>query len=149
MKNYSFDFDLGLASTPLEEELCDLPSPDQTCTVCCSARFPEVSLHLAKKVVFFDQDDEGLLIRCSDGTRYRGEILVGADSAYFSIRENLFEFLNCRGKLPASDKAPLAFGSFSLVGRTRVLNPDEFPMLKSELSEISSILGDTNMCTVS
>lgn len=104
-------------------------------------QIPEESLHLDKKVVSFDQDEKRVQIRCSDGSRYHGDILVGADGAYSSVRKNLFQILDSTGQLPASDKTPLPFGSISLVGQTRVLNPKEFPMLRAERSDNTCVLG--------
>ncbi|KAF9411467.1 hypothetical protein BGZ94_001344 [Podila epigama] len=40
------------------------------------------NVHLGKKIVSFEQGDEGVSINCSDGSVYDGEIVVGADGTY-------------------------------------------------------------------
>ncbi|KAF8981041.1 hypothetical protein BGZ52_003347 [Haplosporangium bisporale] len=108
---------------------------------------PKENIHLNKKIVSFDQDDYCVLVRFADGTFHRGDILVGADGAYSSVRQHLFKILKASGKLPASDDVPLPFNSVCLVGNTEVLDPQEFPALKSELSEVNTILGVESRCS--
>lgn len=110
---------------------------------------PKECVFLDKKVVNFDDDAEGVLLRCADGTSYQGDILIGADGAYSAVRSHMYKMLKTRGLLPDVDDAPLPFHTVSLVGQTVELDPDEFPDLKMELSQFKSVLGSDNMCTVS
>lgn len=87
-------------------------------------------------------------MRCADGSTYHGDILVGADGAYSVVRAQLYEKLKEQNKLPASDGEPLPFSNICLVGQTRVLDPEEFPSLKSKESQFLSVLGIENMYTV-
>lgn len=109
---------------------------------------PRDQIHLSKKITDYDQDDEGVTVRCADGSTYRGDILVGADGAYSVVRTQLYEKLKEQNKLPASDAEPLPFSNVCLVGQTRVLDPEEFPSLKSKESQFLSVLGIENMYTV-
>lgn len=106
---------------------------------------PRDQIHLSKKITAYDQTDEGVTVRCADGSTYHGDILVGADGAYSVVRTQLYEKLQKRGTLPASDAEPLPFSNICLVGQTRVLDPEEFPALQSKESEFLSVLGIENM----
>lgn len=109
---------------------------------------PRDQIHLSKKITDYNQTDEGVTVRCADGSTYHGDILVGADGAYSVVRTQLYEKLQKHGKLPASDAEPLPFSNICLVGQTRVLDPEEFPALQSKESEFLSVLGIENMYTV-
>ncbi|KAG0333139.1 hypothetical protein BG000_009438 [Podila horticola] len=108
---------------------------------------PKECVFLDKKVVNFEDDAEGVLLRCADGTSYQGDILIGADGAYSAVRNHLYKMLKTRGLLPDVDDSPLPFHTVSLVGQTEALDPDEFPDLKMELCQFNSVLGSDNMCT--
>ncbi|KAG0035933.1 hypothetical protein BGZ82_004917 [Podila clonocystis] len=104
-------------------------------------QLPKASVHMGKKVLSFEQNHEGVMIRCSDNTTYHGDILVGADGAYSGVRQHLFRVLKENKKLPASDDVPLPFSTVCLVGQTEVLDPEEFPDLRGEESRFSNISG--------
>ncbi|KAF9126823.1 hypothetical protein BGW39_006327 [Mortierella sp. 14UC] len=96
---------------------------------------PKERIHFGKKILTTKQGDNGILIRCSDGTEYEGDILVGADGAHSAIRQNLYSQLKKEGKLPASDDASLPFSTVCLVGHTKPLSPEEIPILASDKCE--------------
>ncbi|KAF9405918.1 hypothetical protein BGZ94_003333 [Podila epigama] len=108
---------------------------------------PAEQIHLSKKIVDFEQNESGVTVRCSDGTTYHGDILVGADGAYSAVRSHLYKELKEKGTLPESDQAPLPFSNVCLVGQTTPLDPEEFPVLKSDLSQFLSVLGVESMHT--
>ncbi|KAG0024960.1 hypothetical protein BGZ81_007528 [Podila clonocystis] len=85
---------------------------------------------------------EIVLVRCSDGSAYYGNILVGADGAYSAVRQQLYKDLKVEQKLPG-----LPFRCVCLVGQTEVLDPEEFPDLKKELAQFHTVLGVSTMCT--
>ncbi|KAF9300752.1 hypothetical protein BGZ74_007535 [Mortierella antarctica] len=105
-------------------------------------QIPKENILMNKKMVSFHQDARGVTIHCADGTSYGGDILVGADGTYSSVRENLYRDLKAKGKLPKSDATPLPFRSICLVGQTEVLDPEEFPQLKLPQAEFNSVLGN-------
>ncbi|KAG0011092.1 hypothetical protein BGZ82_003156 [Podila clonocystis] len=107
-------------------------------------QIPKDRIHLGKKILSTDQNSDCVRIRCSDGTEYRGDILVGADGAYSVVRQNLYKELMKEGKLPASDVLPLPFRTFCLLGQTRKLDITEFPDLSKESCQFFSTLGDYN-----
>ncbi|KAF9283966.1 hypothetical protein BGZ74_001826 [Mortierella antarctica] len=114
-------------------------------------QIPRENIHLGKKIVSFDQDSEDVIARCSDGTMYHGDILVGADGAHSAVRQHLYKILKEQKKLPSSDDAPLPYSRVCLVGQTEVLSPEEFPDLKQEYCKDYSVVGTEkkfSWCTV-
>ncbi|KAF9090361.1 hypothetical protein BGX29_011512 [Mortierella sp. GBA35] len=103
---------------------------------------PKERIHMGAKITQTYQDDNGVRIRCSSGTVYEGDILVGADGAYSSVRQNLYSQLKTEGKLPASDALPLPYSTVCLVGQTRRLSFGEFPKLAIEHCQFMNMIGD-------
>ncbi|KAF9201056.1 hypothetical protein BGZ59_002933, partial [Podila verticillata] len=69
-------------------------------------------------VTAMEQTRQGVMVRTSDGMIHEGEILVGDDGAYSTVRQNIYEKLDKIGQLPISDAKPLPFRYIGLVGRT-------------------------------
>ncbi|KAF9387185.1 hypothetical protein CPB97_002857 [Podila verticillata] len=66
-----------------------------------------------------------------------------ADGAHLAVRRHLYEELKERGLLLAFDDVALPFRSVCLVGQTDVLDPEEFPDLKLEKSQLLPFMGDS------
>jgi len=94
------------------------------------SKIPPEKIFMNKKIKSIQQNANGAMIRCTDNTNYRGDIIVGADGAYSSVRQNLYRMLNAKGKLPKSDNVDLPFNSVCLVGQTTPLDPEVFTHLK-------------------
>ncbi|KAF8975057.1 hypothetical protein BGZ52_009320, partial [Haplosporangium bisporale] len=105
---------------------------------------PREIIHLGKKIQSYVQNGDSVTIQCSDNTTYQGDILVGADGAYSAVRKQLFNDKRENGTLPASDNEPLLFTRICLVGQTEILDPEEFPNVKDDLCQHSSVLGHGN-----
>ncbi|KAG0062483.1 hypothetical protein BGZ89_010621 [Linnemannia elongata] len=103
---------------------------------------PKERIHMSKKILSTTQGGNGILIRCSDGTEYEGDILVGADGAHSAIRQNLYEQLKKDKKLPSSDDVPLPFSTICLVGQTKPLTPSEIPLLAADKCQLIRIVGE-------
>ncbi|KAF9325996.1 hypothetical protein BG006_010550 [Podila minutissima] len=103
---------------------------------------PAKRLHLGKKVLSILTGENGVMIRTADGNSYEGDILVGADGAYSSVRQSLYERLKKDGNLPTSDSEDLPYKYVSLVGQTMPLDPEEFPELKRDDSPFQCTVGD-------
>ncbi|GJJ73884.1 hypothetical protein EMPS_06242 [Entomortierella parvispora] len=69
----------------------------------------------------------GVLCRCKDGTVYRGDILVGADGAYSSVRDCLYDRLQRQQKLPIFDSQPLDLSYVCVLGVSQVYDSKEIP----------------------
>ncbi|KAF9347706.1 hypothetical protein BGX26_000834 [Mortierella sp. AD094] len=106
-----------------------------------ASHIPPGKLHMGKRVLSTAQTDSGVEIRCSDGSSFHGDILVGADGAYSSVRQCMHKSLKEKGMLPKSDSEKLKFDQHCVVGITDELNPERFPVLKESFSEIYGIIG--------
>ncbi|KAF9299840.1 hypothetical protein BGZ91_009952, partial [Linnemannia elongata] len=71
-------------------------------------KIPKEKLHMSKKVLSFQQNHEGVMIRFSDNTSIHGDILVGADGAHSAVRQHLYKTLKKEGLLPKSDTKPMS-----------------------------------------
>src|SRR4051812_41189881 len=92
------------------------------------SRVPAHKLHLGKRVLSISQDDEtGVLIRTSDGMSHEGDILVGADGAYSSVRHSLYKQLASEGLLPSSDAEDLKVCHMSILGTSNPVDPTLIP----------------------
>ncbi|KFH66062.1 hypothetical protein MVEG_08163 [Podila verticillata NRRL 6337] len=105
-------------------------------------QIPKENILMGKKMVSFQQDTKGVTVQCADGTSYSGDILVGADGTYSSVRESLYKDLQAEGKLSKYDAKPLPFQCVCLLGQTETLDPEEFPQLKLPQTEFNSVLGN-------
>ncbi|KAF8985433.1 hypothetical protein BGZ46_004291 [Entomortierella lignicola] len=81
------------------------------------SRIPLERIVTGKRVCDIEQNQDEVLVRCSDTTFYKADILVGADGAYSSVRRCLYRDLRLKNMLPKADMAPLAFDHHCLVGR--------------------------------
>ncbi|KAK3807123.1 MAG: hypothetical protein JOS17DRAFT_822737 [Linnemannia elongata] len=105
------------------------------------ARVASEKIHYNKKVMSIEQNQDGAMIRCSDGTIYYGDILVGADGAYSGVRQGLYRQLQKIGRLPSSDALELSKGYICMVGTTEPLNPEHYPGLDGEVSSAYQVIG--------
>lgn len=69
----------------------------------------------------------GVLCRCKDGTVYRGDILVGADGAYSSVRDCMYDRLQRQQKLPDSDAEPLDLSYICVLGVSKEYDAKDIP----------------------
>ncbi|KAF9906106.1 hypothetical protein EC991_000974 [Linnemannia zychae] len=111
------------------------------------SKVPADRIHFNKKVTSLEQNKEGVMIRCSDGTTYHGDILVGADGAYSGVRQALYKRLEKAGKLPSSDSNELSKGFICMVGTTTAVDPAQYPGVDDECANINQIIGkNSNYC---
>lgn len=103
---------------------------------------PKDRVHFGKKILTTKQGDNGVHIRCSDGTEYEGDILAGADGAHSIVRQNMYAELNEENKLPPADGVALPFINVCLVGQTRPLTVEEFPDLEQEECQFNRVVGE-------
>ncbi|KAG0026440.1 hypothetical protein BGZ82_009467 [Podila clonocystis] len=104
-------------------------------------QIPPEYIHMGKKVLWFNQDEDGVTIRTWDKKYHHGDILVGADGSYSAVRQNMYKSLKGKGSLPPSDDTSLPFDHVCLLGQTEVLNQEDFPELNKPYSKFNSTLG--------
>jgi 2-polyprenyl-6-methoxyphenol hydroxylase-like FAD-dependent oxidoreductase len=85
--------------------------------------------------------DNKVEVTCADGSKYLGDILVGADGAYSTVRQCLYRQLDTEGVLPSSDKRDLNCGFVTMVGTTDPLDHEKYPALKDEYSFFAQVIG--------
>lgn len=101
---------------------------------------------MSKKVLSFQQNHEGVMLRFSDNTTVHGDILVGADGAHSGVRKHLYKTLDEQGLLPKGDTKIMNTGYMALVGTTLPLDPSEerYKDLAAEDSKCSFHIGDNS-----
>ncbi|KAF8985103.1 hypothetical protein BGZ46_005888 [Entomortierella lignicola] len=108
------------------------------------SKVPTERIHYGKRVETVEQSDEKAkaIIRCTDGTTYECDILVGADGAYSTVRQQMFQSLEKEGKLLKKDTESLDMGFTCLVGTTLPLDPEKYPELKDKYTHFSVVIAN-------
>ncbi|KAF9206088.1 hypothetical protein BGZ49_003016, partial [Haplosporangium sp. Z 27] len=107
-------------------------------------KIPKSNLRRGKKVVETLQNLRGASCKCSDGSTYYGDIIVGADGAQSLTREWMFKQLNEQGKLAESDGDPSIYEHVCISGITDVLDERDYPSVADELSETQVVYSKGN-----
>ncbi|KAG9069521.1 hypothetical protein KI688_010424 [Linnemannia hyalina] len=93
---------------------------------------PPHKIHFGHRVLNITEVDDKVTVHLSNNNTFEGDIVVGADGAYSAVRQRMYEQLMAKGTLPKPDQEDLPFSCTCLVGQTKVLNPEEFPMAAME-----------------
>ncbi|KAF9927651.1 hypothetical protein FBU30_002990 [Linnemannia zychae] len=104
-------------------------------------QIPKERIHLNKKLVHTFEMIDGVRIQFHDGSIAHGTILVGADGAYSTVRQNLYCRLREEKRLSESDDVPLPYSSVALVGRTHSLDVNLYPNVGTDDCQFINILG--------
>lgn len=107
-------------------------------------KIPPKNLRMSKKVLTFEQDQDGVTVTFEDNTTARGDILVGADGAHSAVRQHLYKTLGKQHVIPKVDNKPLSKGYISLVGTTGALDPVKYPCVLKEESDVHYVIGDND-----
>ncbi|KAG0223230.1 hypothetical protein BGX31_008636 [Mortierella sp. GBA43] len=100
-------------------------------------------IHMNKQVVALTQNTESVTITCADGSTYTGDILIGADGAYSTIRQHLYNEIKQEGALPQVDEeGELISHYMSIMGTTDPLNPQNYEGLEDKESHCDTVIGD-------
>ncbi|KAK5797033.1 hypothetical protein F5H01DRAFT_126415 [Linnemannia elongata] len=102
---------------------------------------PSQKIHFNKRVQTFTEKNNRVFVNTTDDSVYEGDILVGADGAYSTVRQQLYKRLKGEGNLPASDEAALPFSCTCLVGETKPLSATQFPELNNVDQPFAATLG--------
>ncbi|KAG0202602.1 hypothetical protein BGX28_004918 [Mortierella sp. GBA30] len=88
----------------------------------------------------YNSEYEKVKVRCSDGTFYYADILVGADGASSAVRQSLYRQLKEECALPKADQDDQQYRQVGLVGVTNALSPVRYPDVKKDFSHFKIIL---------
>ncbi|KAG0058456.1 hypothetical protein BGZ90_004940 [Linnemannia elongata] len=103
---------------------------------------PPHKIHFGHRVLNITEKDDKVTIHLSNSNTFEGDIIVGADGAYSAVRQRMYEQLKAEGLLPKSDQEDLPFSCTCLVGQTKVLDPEEFPIVAETQCHFSNLYGD-------
>ncbi|KAG0049880.1 hypothetical protein BGZ83_005311 [Gryganskiella cystojenkinii] len=106
------------------------------------SKVPAEKVHFSKKFVSSEDTEEGVTVHFADGTKVQGDILVGADGAYSSVRKSLLKILKDQGMLPADDDTELSVGYSCLVGTTNPVDPDVYSLVKNKHTNQLQVIGE-------
>ncbi|OAQ35287.1 FAD/NAD(P)-binding domain-containing protein [Linnemannia elongata AG-77] len=106
------------------------------------SKIPTNRIHYNKKVTSVEQTEAHALIRCADGQTHEGDILIGADGAYSTVRTSIYNDLKKENKLPANDIQEMNVGYACVVGTTTALSTEKYPCLKGETSKFAVCIAD-------
>ncbi|KAF9919645.1 hypothetical protein FBU30_010715 [Linnemannia zychae] len=101
------------------------------------SQLPIHKIHFNKKITDVTQDfskdsEYGVTIHCADETTYSGDILVGADGAYSTVRRSIYKQAAADKILPVQDLENLNLGYVTMVGTTNPMDIAAFPEIQDE-----------------
>ncbi|KAG0363526.1 hypothetical protein BGZ54_008122 [Gamsiella multidivaricata] len=105
-------------------------------------QIPVEKIHFGKRILSHVETGDGVIIRTSDGKQHFGNILIGADGAYSSVRQTLYEQVDKQRALPKSDKEPLRASTVCLLGQTTPLDPAIHPALEERNTRFDTVIGE-------
>ncbi|KAF9365957.1 hypothetical protein BGX34_007316 [Mortierella sp. NVP85] len=105
------------------------------------SRVPAHKVSHGIKVLRTEEKDGKVHIYCSDNTTHEADILVGADGAYSTVRQTLYQQLDEQGLLPKSDLERLSIASLNMVGTAVPEDPDKYPQLKDKFCNFAVAIG--------
>ncbi|KAF9170804.1 hypothetical protein BGX20_008474 [Mortierella sp. AD010] len=105
-------------------------------------KVPAHRITLGSKVLRTEEKDGKVIVYCSGDTKHEGDILVGADGAYSTVRQSLYKRLDEKGALPEEDLKGLKEWQVSMVGVAKPSDPEKYPRLSEDRSRFHQVIGD-------
>ncbi|KAF9167533.1 hypothetical protein DFQ27_007670 [Actinomortierella ambigua] len=103
----------------------------------------------SKKILSTEQNAEGVSVTCADGSVYKGDILIGADGAYSTVREHMYRQMQAEGvTVPEADLLPLRFEMYCNVGVAYGLDPAKYSCFDSKWVELDGTLASDEPFTI-
>ncbi|KAF8929713.1 hypothetical protein BGZ47_000919, partial [Haplosporangium gracile] len=97
---------------------------------------PAHKIRFGKRVIDISEKNDRVTVHLSNNETVEGDIVVGADGAYSAVRERMQ-----KGELPEEDQEDLPFSCYCLIGQTKVLDPEEFPIIKEPICQFHGVIG--------
>ncbi|KAF9408505.1 hypothetical protein BGZ76_005854 [Entomortierella beljakovae] len=104
-----------------------------------SSRVPPSNIRRGKTVVDTLQNPNGVSCKCSDGSTYYGDIIIGADGTQSLTRDRMHQRLVLAGRGVETDSEPSIYDHFGCTGITGPLDKTCFPGAYEKESEIRVI----------
>ncbi|KAF9549861.1 hypothetical protein EC957_002432 [Mortierella hygrophila] len=105
------------------------------------AQVPASKIQFGKKIQGICQDASKVTILCSDGSSIQGDLLIGSDGAYSKVRQSLFHQLDKQHLLPKADAESLRACHMSVLGITRPVDPERYPVVREPGTRYESVIG--------
>ncbi|KAG0224719.1 hypothetical protein BGW42_004938 [Actinomortierella wolfii] len=86
-----------------------------------------------------EQRQPHVLVRCSDGSTVEGDILIGADGAFSTVRHQMYWKLDEKKVLCKEDQVPMRTDLHWISGITKPLNPGQYPALVEDMTEVQMV----------
>ncbi|KAF9415988.1 hypothetical protein BGZ76_004724, partial [Entomortierella beljakovae] len=115
-----------------------LSRPDFYCILL--SMIPSDKIKLNKRIVRIENKQKEAILHCSDNSIYYGNIIVGADGAYSTVRQDIYQQLAREQKLPASDAEEMKTGYICIVGVTDAQRQEKYPGLRGSKSQFRQTL---------
>ncbi|KAF9936237.1 hypothetical protein BGZ65_002626, partial [Modicella reniformis] len=114
------------------------------------SRIPAYKILFSKRITSAAQNNEGVKVRCEDGSTYTGDILVAADGGASPIRTAMYEEIRKRSKKVShpTDYALPKVDQRCIVGVTEPLSIKQFPVLSSKNCELKLVMPKESNCMV-
>ncbi|KAF8947928.1 hypothetical protein BGZ47_007324 [Haplosporangium gracile] len=103
-------------------------------------KVPRNKILFNKRVQGISESNNKVTIKTTDNCTYEGDIVVGADGAYRTVRRSLYETLKSKGVLPSSDQEDLFFSCTWLVGQIPELDSKDFPSVDLPFCDFKSFI---------
>ncbi|KAK3823971.1 MAG: hypothetical protein JOS17DRAFT_752783 [Linnemannia elongata] len=100
---------------------------------------PKEHIQHGKLVVETLQNPNGASCKCSDGSTYYGDIIVGADGSHSLTRDRMYTQLKEQGKLSDADMVPSCYEHISIGGITSPLDKTFYPAAHEATAEMHAI----------
>ncbi|KAI8599742.1 hypothetical protein EDD21DRAFT_379033 [Dissophora ornata] len=104
------------------------------------SQVPPKKVLFKKKIISMEQSHHGVTIQLQDGSNHHGDILVGADGAYSTVRQSLYAQVDKKGLLPESDKEHLSTGHLCVVAMSGPLDPEKYPTVTDSVSHFQRMI---------
>ncbi|KAK5809478.1 hypothetical protein F5H01DRAFT_349383 [Linnemannia elongata] len=100
---------------------------------------PKEHIQHGKLVIETLQNPNGASCKCSDGSTYYGDIIVGADGSHSLTRDRIYTQLKEQGKLSDADMEPSCYEHITIGGVTDPLDKTFYPAAHETTAEMHAI----------
>ncbi|KAF9906711.1 hypothetical protein EC991_000373 [Linnemannia zychae] len=104
---------------------------------------PKDRISFNKRVLTMSKCIDGTRIYCSDNSIYEGDIVIGADGAYSSVRHNMHKMMEKDGIHAVKDTKEMAVPYLCMVGTTSPMDTEKYPQLKDTENHLHHVIGNT------